>query len=248
MDGLLMFLKYAFAPNVLKFCGPSDTGSLFDGLKEKDLGREMRELLLKFSGALPYLQLIAQKNAIKDIFDPKVVEAYWLGNDLLKNVSAKDIFGHTEERFRNKMDKKDWSWLVSGSIPQAKPFHAFHVFDIYRRAGLIQSGMKVNILETMDKCRISWSKVVSVDLTKNEKDNLSFGTALVEYNPLEFSEKKLILGNSTTREVYLINSQIKKGDEVSIHWDYVCDKLTPYQKNNLMNWTNYHLNLTNKTI
>ncbi len=166
----------------------------------------------------------------------------------MENIEAKDIYSHIEGRFRKNIKKKDWHWLVSGSMPKAKPFHGFHVFDIYRRAGLLRSGDKNNILETMDKCRIGWGKVESVDLSDRSKKNLFFGIALVSYSPLEFFEKKIRFGGETVRKFFLVDKSIKKGDEVSFHWDYICDKITPSQKRNLIYWTNYHLRLANQTI
>ncbi|PIQ69408.1 MAG: hypothetical protein COY22_01525 [Candidatus Tagabacteria bacterium CG_4_10_14_0_2_um_filter_40_13] len=243
-----MFAKYAFPPNVLQFCGPVEIGSIFESFKGDKKAREIKNLLLQFSGAVPYLQLIAGSNGIKDIFDERVVGAYWLGNNLLGNVEVKDVYRHIEGRFKKNINKKDWHWLISGSMPEAKPFHGFHVFDIYRRAGLLRSGDKNNILETMDKCRIGWGKVESVDLNNRSKKNLSFGIALVSYSPLEFFEKKIRFGGETIRKFFLVDESIKKGDEVSFHWDYVCDRITPIQKKNLIYWTNYHLNLANQTI
>ncbi len=243
-----MFAKYAFPPNVLQFCGPVETGSIFESFKGDEKVPEIKNLLLQFSGAVPYLQLIAGSNGIKDIFDERVVEAYWLGNNLLKNVEVKDIYSHIENRFKKGMGKNDWHWLVAGSVPKARPFHGFHVFDIYRRAGLIRSGNKDNVLETMDKCRIGWGKVESVDLSDKNKKNLFFGIALIIYNPLEFFEKKIRFGGDTAGKFFLTDKLIKKGDEVAFHWDYICGKITPIQKRNLEYWTNYHLKLANKTI
>jgi len=233
-----MFLKYALPPNVLQFCGPDETQVLSEKLKQNDTSEELKQLLLQFEGAVPYLRLISIGNRIEDIFDYRVVEAYWLGNDLLKNISDKNLFANIKNRFKNKMKEKDWKWLVSSSVPLAKPHHVFHVFDIYRRAGLIRSGMKTNILETMDKCRIAYGKVKSVD----------GNNAIIEYEPLVFFEKKLIFGKKAERKALLLDPKIKKGDEVTIHWGHVCDKITKRQKNNLIFWTKYHLDLTNKTI
>ncbi|MFC1757001.1 DUF6390 family protein [Patescibacteria group bacterium] len=238
MKGLLMCAKYAFPPNLLNYCGPEDNKALFGVLKEGEKEQELRNLLSQFEGAVPYLRLIAQANKIKDEFDERVVEAYWIGNDLLKKVNAQNIFSHTEDRFKEKMDKKDWKWLVSGSVVNAKPFHGFHVFDIYRRTGLMKSGKIENLLETIDNCRIGWGRVANIDN----------GFAMVEYNPFEFKENKLCLGQAKTKKMSFLGISLKVGDEVSMHWDYICDKITPRQKNNLVFWTDYHLNLTNRTI
>ncbi len=246
MTGLMMFAKYAFPPNLLQLCGPSENKEFFEILNRKNSGEELKNLLLQFEGAVPYLRLIAESNGIKDFFDARVVEAYWIGNDLLKNVKAGDIYSNVKERFKKEMALESWSWLVSKSVPQAKPFHGFHVFDIYRRVGLLRSGKVKDFLETMDKCRIGWGKVESTELVSENKN--SFGIALVNYAPLEFYEGKLRIGKNKIKKFFLLTSFIKKGDGVSLHWDYICDKINPQQKMNLVYWTDYHLKLTNQTI
>lgn len=225
MNGLDLFARYALPPNILGYCGPSNFSS-------------NRSALLKFEGAVPYLRLIAQANNIEDEFDERVVEAYWLGNDLLRNVSDKNLYNNIEERFGKKMKNKDWRWLVSESVPWARPHHVFHVFDVYRRAGLMRSGSVDKLLETIDKCRIGWGTV----------RHIQSGKALVERASLEFKEKKLRFCKETVGSFLFLDTSIKISDNVSTHWDYVCDKITPQQKANLAFWTQYHLELANKTI
>ncbi len=257
MDGLLMFAKYAFPPNILQFCGPNESGTLFEIMgkgnlgafsSDKDINHEFKKLLLQFNGAFPYLRLISQSNGIKDEFDKRVVEAYWLGNNLLENVEIKDIYLSVESRFRKMMKQKDWFWLSSQSAPKAKPFHGFHVLDIFRRTGLLRSANKANLLGTMDKCRIAWGRVEVIDLSRKDKNFPSSGIAMVEYPGLEFYNGKLRVGENKFKKFFLLNPLIKNGDEVSLHWDYICDRITPYQKKNLIKWTNYHLRLANQTI
>ena len=163
MNGLEFFAKYALPPNILGYCGPANTCRI---VKENN-PEELRRLLSQFEGAVPYLRLIASANSIKDIFDYRVIEAYWLGNDLLKNVPTGDLYGDMEKRFKKRMRKKDWHWLISGLIGEAKPHHVFHVFDVYRRIGFMRSGAAEKILETINNCRISWGKVVFVE--KNQE-------------------------------------------------------------------------------
>ncbi len=248
-NGLLMFAKYAFPPNSLQLCGPQENQELFEILTGHtgNTNKDLKHLLLQFSGAVPYLRLIAESNNIKDEFNCGIVEAYWLGNALLEKVVMKDVYDHIENRFKKNIGSKEWSWLLRKSIPNAKPFHGFHVFDIYRRAGLLRSGDVSRLLETMDKCRISWGKVENVKLGRDAKE-FSFGIALVKYAPLLFQKGKLQIGAAKERSFFLLDSKIKKGDTVSLHWDYVCDKITPLQKQNLIYWTDYHLKLANQTI
>lgn len=247
MDGLLLFGKYAFAPNVLQYCGPENSKTFLEILKEyskektgkkNKLAEEFKHLSLQFDGAVPYLKLIAGANGIKDFFDSKVVEAYWLGNNLLRNVSINNLYRHVEERFSKRMGVKDWHLIKNTVIiNKAKPFHNFHVFSIYSHIGLMRSGTHGNILKTMDNCRINWGKVKEI----------SNGNAIIEYSPLEFDNfGDLKLGEKTVKKFYFLDNSIKKGDEVSLHWDFICDKLTLQQKRNLAYWTNYHLKLFNE--
>lgn len=249
-DGLLMFAKYAFPPNLLQLCGPKESGDIFEILADADknsgASAELKKLLMQFEGAVPYLRLIAEASGIKNLFDPKIVEAYWLGNDLLKNVGAGKLYRNVEERFRGAMKPKEWSWLAAESAARAKPFHGFHVFDIYRRAGLLRSAERKNFLETMDKCRIGWGRVESIDASRENK--ISFGSALVSRGPLEFREGRLGVGEEKIKKFFLLDPLVKEGDCVSLHWEYICEKLAPYQVKNLIYWTSYHMDLTNKTI
>ncbi len=244
-NGLILCAKYAFPPNLLKYCGPEDNRALFEILDNKDIGAELRNLLSQFEGVVPYLKLIAQANKIKDIFDWRVVEAYWLGNNLLNKIEAKDMFFNMEERFKKKMKKEDWNYMLKNSMEQAKPHHNFHVLEVYRRTGFLKSGVVEKLLETINNCCILWGRVVATELIHEQN---SHKTVLVEYHPIEFFENKLRFGAKQTKKVDLIDSSIKKDDEVTFHWDYVCDKITLEQKRNLIFWTKFHLDLTNKTI
>lgn len=248
MNGLVLFCKYAFPPNRLQYCGPKETKTLFELLTEKSHFKELKNLALHFEGAVPYLRLISQANKIKDIFDWKVVEAYWLGNELLKSVEISKLHSHIEKRFKKRIKIKEWRWLELQPVSGAKPFHGFHVFDIYRQIGLLKSGGREKIIETMDNCRIGWGKIKNINF-KNEPREMAFGNALVECRPLEFNGLgKLELGKRILKNFYLIDYSLKTGDDVSLHWDFICDKLSPRQKQNLVYWTNYHLNLANKII
>src|SRR5690242_8930075 len=78
LDGPQLFARYAFMPNRLAYCGPNDNRALFDYCIAGVTDSGLRGLLRKFTGAMPYLQLIAECNAIPDPLDARVIEAYWL--------------------------------------------------------------------------------------------------------------------------------------------------------------------------
>jgi hypothetical protein len=86
MSGLKLAALYGIYPYQLGFCGPrKKSGLLLDYLRGKKVSQsKIRETLKQFKGAYPYYELIAKNNNIKDVFDQKVVKAYWIGNSLLK--------------------------------------------------------------------------------------------------------------------------------------------------------------------
>src|ERR1039458_5353739 len=85
-DGPLLFARYAYPPNALGYCGPGDSQSLLElGADPGSVGNDegLRRLARRFEGAWPYVELIAAANRIEDPLDLRVVEAYWIGNELL---------------------------------------------------------------------------------------------------------------------------------------------------------------------
>lgn len=274
-DGSLFFAKYAYAPNKLRYCGPDDNRGIFDYCVANHSDQGLIQLLKNFEGAYPYLQLIAKANKIKDPFDERVTEAYWIGNNLLKNVKTSDFHQQLKSRFSQKLSPNMMKWLLPKPAEGAKPHHNFHVLDVYTKTGLIRSGIKTNVLETINNCLIMWGKVVK---TKNEKlktknHNLKLKTnnnllhvtcymfhdseklrsqeankLIVQFYPIVLKNGKLAFGDLTAKEVVCPFVEPRVGDWVSVHWGNVCDILSPRQLKNLENWTKYHLQIANNTV
>lgn len=242
-QGLLTCARYAFPPNSLKYCGPDKVLDLYGYFLEKpDQG--LVEIIKDFQVLYPYLKLIAFENNIADPFDRRVVEAYWLGNELLENVSMRSFYYHLldEQQLKRKIPKKDLKWLI-GKIPQgAIPHHSFHVFNIFKRTG---HQAVEHTLETMDACRTGWGRVIRVQ-----------GSTPIEVitQPLVFKKGKLALGESVIKEIKTEykNRKLFKipppNSWVSFHWDFFCDILTLRQVVNLEKYTQISLNLANQTL
>jgi hydrogenase maturation factor len=244
LDGPQMFLRYAFRPNLLGYCGGEDSRALFQYGVEGRGDRGLIELESQFEGAYPYLQLIARANRIDDPFDLRVVEAYWIGNPLLERVDLGALYRSVEERFKGRTRPTDWRWLAGKPPAGARPHHSFHVFDVFPRAGLMRSGSTDHLLETMEQCRIRWGRVASVD-----------GSDLVvETQPLALEGGKLELALAHTERVLrLIDGQgfvdkVAPGDWVSLHWGWVCDVLSEEQRAQLERYTRHHLRICNETL
>jgi hypothetical protein len=239
LAGTLRFVRYGFMPNRLRYCGPDENRTLFQYALEGVSDGGLNPLLRQFTGALPYLKLIARSNAIADPFDARVVEAYWLGNELLEGVEVRQLYDALLERFGKQLTGCTRE-LVLGKAPAgARPHHAFHVLDVHSRVGELDL-----TLMTLDQCRISWGQVVRL-----EGAELS-----VELQPLVVQAGKLALGPlATRRALRQVDGQgfvehVAPGDWVSLHWGWVCEVLSERQRHNLERYTRHHLALANQTL
>ncbi len=238
-SGLLTFIRYGFMPNHLGYCGGNDQDVLFEHATAGLPDARLAPLLAKFSGAVPYLRTIAAANGIRDPFDPRVVEAYWLGNDLLQRVEAGDLYRSLDERFGRQLPGKVKEQVLRKPPQGAKPYHLFHVLDVYRHLESREIGMA-----TMESCRISWGQVREVD-----------GAALVvDRRPLVEVGGKLALGEPRAERVLRSLSgrgfadQVVVGDWVSIHWGWTCEVLDAGRLADLEHYSAAHLALANQTI
>lgn len=237
--GMLRFIRYAFMPNRLRYCGGDDNRTLFQYGVEKVTDGGLPVLLRRFTGALPYLQLIARSNQIADPFHPHVVEAYWIGNDLLNTVEVRQLHDDLLARFGKHMQGRTRELILGKAPAGARPHHSFHVLDIHSRLGELEHS-----LATLDNCRISWGQVTRVEP----------GQLVVNRVPLLLREGKLVLGDAVpervTRQVEGrgFTDQAQPGEWVSLHWGWACEVLSETQRGHLERFTQHHLAIANQTI
>jgi hypothetical protein len=222
--GPLLFARYAYPPNALGLCGADTRRTL---LEYGDAGASdggLAELARTFDGAWPYLTLIAGANGIADPLDPRVVEAYWVGNELLQHVRPGDLARHVDDRFRGRIGRaREHLFDVVGA--GAVPHHCFHVFAVYPWLGLLRTGVVEQPLHVLDQCRTTPAVVETV--AGDEADVLA--------RPLVWDAQQgaLGLGRPASRRVrwqedgLAFVEPLRPGDLVSLHWDFVCDVLSP---------------------
>jgi hypothetical protein len=241
--GPLLFARYAYPPNALGYCGADSPRTL---LEYGDAGASdagLAELARTFDGAWPYLTLIASSNGISDPLDPRVVEAYWVGNELLDQVRPQDLARHVDDRFRGRLGgaRED---LFDAVAAGAMPHHCFHVFSVYPWLGLLRSGAVDQPLHVLDQCRTTPAVVQSV----------AGASVDVLARPLLWDEEAgvLTLGEPTTRtarwqhEGLAFVPQPRPGEHVSLHWDFVCDVLSPAAARALARATERALHAVNR--
>ena len=242
--GPIRFARYAFGPNRLGYCGPDEAGELFAQATAGGDLRKLRDLAGQFEGAFPYLCLIARSCDIRDPLDPRVVEAYWLGNALLGRVRPRAFGESLETRFKARIRDDGWRWLGAKPDGGAVPNHAFHVLDVFPRVGMLRTGDTDHALEVMDSCRIRWGRVMERD-----------GDALVvSAVPLEMVSGRLRLGAPRAEKIRGwvdgagFVEDVAPGDVVSIHWDWACERLDPRRLAALRAVTEAELELANQSI
>jgi hypothetical protein len=213
--GALLFARYAYPPNELGYCGPSDAAGLLRSEAAEEIGRRAR----KFDGAWAYLSFIASSAGIDDPLDERVVEAYWIGNSLLDRVAPAGLLAFLREQFAGQTGG---TWRTAAA-PLAH--HSFQVFAVYPWASLLVATGNPTAVSILDSCRIRAGEVVRV----------AGGTAVVRSRPLSWDGASFGDGPPTETPMRwsaggrsLIPAP-SPGDLVALHWDWICDVITPAQ-------------------
>ncbi len=241
VSGPMLFARYAFPPNHHGYCGPPDNQAFFEsgvaGTEEGGLRAAARE----FAGAWPYLQLIAGATGLADPLDRRVVEAYWVGSPRLDRLGVRAIAGSMEERFRNVSGRR-FPLLTEGVLAGGVPHHSFAVFCIYPWVGLLGDDRRAaHALTVLDRCRIRWGRVLSLhgDQVVVESQPLTWGGRRLDYGPPEAETVvRSIDGMGMARG-------LEVGDWVSLHWEWVCDRLSASQLTFLRRYTQRHIDIVN---
>lgn len=244
LDGFLRCSRYAFGPNRLHYCGPDKNEEIYAYIHAEKSDAGLKALLTQFKTMYPYLKHIAEANDIKDPFDSRVVEAYWLGNDLLETIDTRAFHDHLVEdlHIKKNIGPREFAYVESKLGRGAVPHHSFHVLDIWRRTHDFEE--RRHTFQSLDECRISWGTVTEV----------SGPFITVETERIDYIDGKMTLSapikKRLTRQLeseYDIE-QLKQGDHVSIHWSVICERITPSQLANLKKYTKRHIELANKTL
>jgi Family of unknown function (DUF6390) len=241
--GAILFARYAYPPNELGYCGTSDHRGLLHYGTERAVDPGIVQLAQGFSGAWPYLEFIARATGIGAPLDRRVVEAYWLGGDVLGTIDMARFGNALLDRFRKRAGR-DWGYLAEAIPAGAVPNHAFHVFGVYPWVGLLRTGRAATPLEQLEKCRIRWGQVVST-----EGDQVSVLSRPLTYDgtAIGLGERRLETARGSIDGVGFLDGY-RPGDWVSLHWGWVCDRLSRRQLHLLQRSTLRQFEITNLRV
>ncbi|MGH8905328.1 MAG: DUF6390 family protein [Egibacteraceae bacterium] len=242
--GPLLFARYAYPPNAQGYCGPAEHATLLEYGTRGFVDAGLIQLEQSFRGAWPYLSLIAEATGMGDPLDHRVVEAYWIGNHLLDRIDGQ-VFGQSlERRFRHSAGPA-WSRLAEAVPAGGRPHHSFHVFCVYPWVGLLRrerdGGQPLRVL---DRCRIRPGMVVS---TRGDEVTVRSRPLRWDGNQLTFGpvETEVVTGAVAGRGFV---TDLRPGELVALHWDWVCDRLSRRQLHNLLSYTAQTLRMTNERL
>lgn len=234
--GAGLFCLYAQPPNLLGYCGPSGEGvsAVAGGLALP--AEEMTRLALAFDGAWPYLELIGRLTG-REPLSTEVVEAYWKGNEALESIPLFEWGNSVSDRFRKQAEGR-WAYVEKAVNEGGAPNHAFHVFCVYPWVGLLREGFVGPSLEVLDRCRIGWGTVIGVG-----------EVVTVSRSPLVWEDDSLRHGLPVEEPFRPPPGvELSVGDQVSVHWDFVCERLVAAEATRLRRIHDRHLAIANREL
>lgn len=235
--GPVRFARYAYPPNALGLCGPDDPAGLLEAAATGDDPALLGDRAARFEAAWPYLQLIAAANRIDDPLDPRVVDAYWVGNGLLAAVSGPALRRLVTERLSPGLPPPPVLAAAASGWCQ----HSFHVLCVSPWLGLLRAGRVGPALDVLDRCRIRTGTVTAV----------AGDAVVVVSRPLEWSGSRLVVGAARSETVRRavdgvgLAGELAPGDTVALHWDWVCERLGPSARRRLETATTRNLAVAN---
>lgn len=218
MDGLELAARFSYITNSMHYCGPSAAGPAFlRYLEKKDNAEEVRAGLEKFEGLYAYLSVIAEATG-KDFTDYDVVQAYWIGSQLLDKLDHE----HLKEIIRRLVQRGFPAKLAEERIKHMpRGVAAHHDFNVLYMGVGLTSGKVEPTLANMENCRINTGRVVEV------ATNLT-----VMAHKLLYKDGKFLLSEEEPRTVTYLPEMlgpVKLGDIVAIHWGFAPLILTKEQ-------------------
>lgn len=217
-EGARIFARYAFPPNELGYCGPSGARAMLVPGAEEEIERRARQ----FEGAWVYLEFLAEAMGEPDPLASAVVKAYWLGSDVIAHLPTKTLLDRLLRRFG---EQPGGTWREAKG--RARAHHSFQVYEVYPWAAMLQQGLAPGpAVGVLDGCRIRSGTVTSVDgewVTVQASQLGWDGRSLTPGEPVLSRARWSIDGDSMV-------DPPGEGDLVSLHWDWVCDVITPQEE------------------
>lgn len=218
--------RFCLPPNSLGYCGKNTAVSKFKKCIINGDCENVEEEVGKFIVLHPYLKTISQITGLPK-FSYKVIESYWIGNDLLKKTKLE----HYDLLLKNfkKQGVPDF-FLEELKQKFPKKFIPNHLFQVLHIGVGKASGAVPFNLESINNCMIRWGKVKKI---KNNQ-------ATIILNSIEQDKTvyKLTIKNGDVLFDKKIVENLKVGKSVAVHWNMIIKILTKNEEKDVIYWTN----------
>ncbi|QQS20967.1 MAG: hypothetical protein IPL87_00195 [Candidatus Moraniibacteriota bacterium] len=240
MDGVLRCSRYAFGPNRLHYCGPDANRTMKEYLDAGESDPALSAILTRFQNLFPYLSHIAEGNGIRDPFDDRVVESYWIGNRLLNTFSSRKYLALLDDLdVKKKTGRERFDRIGQSIVHGGFPHHSFHVLNVWSRTG--HELFRTN-WSAAAQCLVTWGKVISVSgpfievstepLLRDERGNFSLGPPL---------SRKITRSLGADIDIDLL----APGNWITIHWGVPCEVISEEAVRRLRFFTQKSIALSN---
>jgi len=239
MDGVQLGARFSLATNRLNYCGPADAEpALYAAIVGARGTDAARRALSGFEALMPYLEAIGAKHGL-DPFDERVVEAYWVGNDLLDPFDRDDFRRLLDALVGRGLPRPIADRLAAHLPARPIPHHLFHVAFV--GVGAV-TGHVPTTLPNMESCRPAWATVVASEP----------GPELTVERPV-LAVRRGRLGFGAAERVRLrydpaVLPRVRAGDEVAVHWGWPALALNGPQSAALREYSRRSLDAANEAL
>ncbi|MBN1162881.1 hypothetical protein JXA34_04030 [Patescibacteria group bacterium] len=222
---LQLLSRFALPPNSLGYCGKDSAVEKLKKCITSGVCDAVEKEISKFIVLYPYLKTISEISN-RDVFDYKVVECFWLGNDLVKRAKPK----HYDLLIKNFSSQGVLESVIEDlRINTPKVFLPFHLFQVLHIGVGKCSGSVPFNMDSVNNCMIRWGEVEKI--TKSH----------VLVNLYSLTVKKGCYHIIKKREKFSFDPEIikgvKLGDMVSVHWRVPNKILEEEEIKNLEHWS-----------
>jgi hypothetical protein len=225
INALQLISRFSFSPNNLGYCGRKEAMDVFKQCIIYNSCEKVKKEAKHFIVLYPYLKTIAEITK-KPIFSYQVLEAYWIGNNLLKKAKLK----HYNLLLLN-FAKQGVPHFFIKELKNKRPreFIPHHLFQVLHVGVGRASGSVPFNLNSINNCMVRWGRVLEIKQNKT----------VIDLNSLEKRKRKyqLVVKKETINFDSNFIPNLKIGSVVAVHWKKAVKILTADEEKNLIFWT-----------